>query len=238
VWLIAHNDLDGQILEAGGPDYLPIRAVHDRLRVWLGKGKAPHLSMPSWFVKWFVKLGDYIFKGPINTASFDMLTRHNITDDQRLWHASKIVPRSLNQGLMDRPATEADVWHSALFFVIPFLRYCLAFLWILTPIITLWGASGTVTYRLFSELGMKEGLIPWMLYATAGMDFLLGLTLLFNYRLGLFGGVQIGVMILYTLIIGGLAPHWLFHPYGPLLKNLPLIAATCVVMAVAPSGKQ
>ncbi len=236
-WLVTHKVLDGQIIEAGGPEHIPIGEVHDRFRAWLGKPKTSHLSTPSWFTKHFVKLGDHLFKGPINTASFDMLTRHNITDDKRLWEASGITPRSLKEGLVNRPATEADCWRSALFFLLPLLRYSLAFVWLATPVITYWFTPEATNRALFSEIGLSASLFPWALCSTLILDGLLGLTLLFNYRLKFFGPIQIGVMILYMLVIGVLAPQWLVHPYGPLIKNVPLIVATLVVIAIAPSRR-
>ena len=45
------------------------------------------------------------------------------------------------------------------------------------------------------------------------------------------GVAQLGLIAPLTLILTLGAPHWWLHPFGPLLKNLPVAALALVVMA-------
>ena len=216
-WLVARDVLDGQIVEVGGPQKLPIRRMHEHLRHWLGLGRLHAVPTPGALVKKVVRLGDTLFKGPINSASFDMLTRNNITTDTRLWDLSGITPTPLQEALEAHPSLPAHTWHARLFFFMPLLRYSLAFMWLVTA-----GVSAV--------FGVP-GLTATATSLAVGVDIAMGLALLFNYRLRFFGTVQILLISAYSLFITFQNPEWWLHPYGPLVKNIPLVAATLLVMA-------
>ncbi len=74
---------------------------------------------------------------------------------------------------------------------------------------------------------------PIVLYALSAIDILLGLATLLNYRLFIVGSMQCFVMLFYTLIISVVLPAYWLHPFAPLAKNIPLLVATLVMMALA-----
>ena len=41
--------------------------------------------------------------------------------------------------------------------------------------------------------------------------------------------MQIGLIGFYTVVIAWKLPEFLLHPYGPLTKNLPMLAAICLL---------
>jgi len=43
--------------------------------------------------------------------------------------------------------------------------------------------------------------------------------------------LQMGIIALYTVALSLFAPHWWLHPYGPVLKNIPILIATWAVLA-------
>ena len=142
--------MDGQIVEAGGPQQLAIKTIHPAFRQWLCLGAARFVCIPTGLVKRIVKLGDHVFKGPINTASFDRLTRNNITEDRRLWQSVKVVPQALAPALAAHPSLPAHRIYARLFFLLPLLRYSLAFVWLATAVITAFIAPRNVTFGLFA----------------------------------------------------------------------------------------
>jgi hypothetical protein len=68
-------------------------------------------------------------------------------------------------------------------------------------------------------------LAPVMLYGAALMDLAFGIaTLVLKQRYWLWLA-QLAVILFYTLVITWKLPEFWLHPYGPLLKNLPMLAA-------------
>jgi cell division protein FtsW (lipid II flippase) len=81
------------------------------------------------------------------------------------------------------------------------------------------------SYELLARTGIPEGLRPLMLYGAAAFDMLLGLGILFLKRRRWLWLAQLGLIGFYTVVIAWKLPEFLVHPYGPLTKNLPMLAA-------------
>jgi hypothetical protein len=77
-----------------------------------------------------------------------------------------------------------------------------------------------------------------MLNAGAAFDALLGLGILLRpaWRTVWLG--QIALMAGYSAILTWRAPEWWLHPFGPLLKNVPLVALTLLMLALVPPRRR
>jgi hypothetical protein len=64
-----------------------------------------------------------------------------------------------------------------------------------------------------------------MLYGAATFDLALGLGILLLARRRWLWLAQLGLIGFYTVVIAVKLPEFLLHPYGPLTKNLPMLAA-------------
>jgi cell division protein FtsW (lipid II flippase) len=64
-----------------------------------------------------------------------------------------------------------------------------------------------------------------MLYGAAGFDLALGLGTLLLARRRWLWLLQIVLILFYSVVIAWKLPEFLLHPYGPLTKNLPMLAA-------------
>jgi hypothetical protein len=72
---------------------------------------------------------------------------------------------------------------------------------------------------------VPRALAPAMLYGAAFMDLAFGFaTLLIEHRRFVWLA-QAAAILLYTIIISAKMPEFWLHPFGPLLKNLPMLAA-------------
>jgi hypothetical protein len=81
------------------------------------------------------------------------------------------------------------------------------------------------SYQLLERTGVPAALAPLMLYGAAGLDLLLGIaTLMLAHRRWLWLA-QLGLIGFYSIVIAFRLPEFLLHPYGPLTKNLPMLAA-------------
>ena len=47
---------------------------------------------------------------------------------------------------------------------------------------------------------------------------------------------QAGLIVLYTVIISWRLPEFWLHPYGPLLKNLPMLAVLLLLYTLEPDS--
>ena len=104
-----------------------------------------------------------------------------------------------------------------------FARITLALLWILTAWASIFG-DYKFGLDTLNDAGISGRVADLLIYAGAGLDLMIGLWLLTG-RLALWCyRVQILTVVSYTLLLSWMAPQFWLHPFGPLSKNLPIIA--------------
>jgi hypothetical protein len=103
------------------------------------------------------------------------------------------------------------------------LRYVLATIWLVTAVLSfgLYPMEGSL--QLVANLGWSRQWSLLAVYSGAAVDLLMGvLTLALPLRaLWLFQGA---VILTYSLLATMLVPEYWLHPFGPLLKNLAILA--------------
>jgi cell division protein FtsW (lipid II flippase) len=77
-----------------------------------------------------------------------------------------------------------------------------------------------------------------MLYGAAVFDLLLGLGIVLLKRRRWLWLAQLGLIGFYTVVIAWKLPEFLVHPYGPLTKNLPMLAAIWLLYALEDRDKE
>jgi nucleoside-diphosphate-sugar epimerase len=85
------------------------------------------------------------------------------------------------------------------------------------------------SYELLARVGVPGALAPARLYAAAVMDLAIGIATWLLKRRRFVWLAQAAVIIVYTAIISVSMPEFWLHPFGPLLKNLPMLAAILVL---------
>ena len=73
-------------------------------------------------------------------------------------------------------------------------------------------------------MGVTGSLAVALVYAGAAVDLALGIATLLANRRGLWT-FQMVVIVAYTAAITLWLPEFWLHPYGPIVKNLPILAA-------------
>jgi hypothetical protein len=81
------------------------------------------------------------------------------------------------------------------------------------------------SYALLARVGITGIAAAVALYGAALLDVLFGFAMLILRRRRLLYQAQLAVILGYTIIITVWLPEFWAHPYGPVLKNLPIIAA-------------
>jgi hypothetical protein len=155
-----------------------------------------------------------------------MLDRGNSADPAITTLLIGRPPRPVADFITD-PAAER--LRALLDWLLPLLRWSIAAVWIWTAIVSFGLYPPADSYRLLARTGIPEALRPLMLYGAAGFDLALGLgILLLRHRRWLWLA-QLGLIGFYTIVIAWRLPEYLLHPYGPLTKNLPMLAAICLL---------
>jgi hypothetical protein len=85
---------------------------------------------------------------------------------------------------------------------------------------------------MVAALGAGESLGTLTIYAASAWDGILGLALLCNFRPALIGLLQIATITGFTLLATIAVPSAWIEPFGPLTKNLPLVLATAIMIAL------
>jgi len=77
---------------------------------------------------------------------------------------------------------------------------------------------------LLAQTGMPAALQPALLHLAAAADMLIGIGCLLLARKAWFWLLQMALVAGYTAIITLWLPWFWAHPFGPVTKNIPLLA--------------
>jgi uncharacterized protein YbjT (DUF2867 family) len=165
-----------------------------------------------------------LFKNsPLDFEMFQMLERGNIADAAAFKKLLQRPPRSVDQFL---EPTEITVVRrmAALGWLLPLLRLSIAMVWIVTGIVSFGIYPLSDSYGLLERVGISAWLAPLMLYGAAAFDMAIGIGILCIRKKWIWR-IQFVLISFYTAVIAWRLPEFLIHPYGPLLKNLPMLVA-------------
>lgn len=221
-----------EVVDAVGPEAMPFHRLIDLAGRWSGGGR--HLSVPLGPRWWSLAaaIGDHIPGQPFDRAALSMLRRGNTdgTGDVERWLGRR--PVTVDTALAFRPATAVEragfaalSWRWA-------LVLALAAFWIATAAISLWVYPRADSLALLDRVGLTGWWATAALYAASAWDMLLGAGLLVRRRRRLAAWLQVATMLVFTAIIAAALPEFLAHPFGPVTKNLPILAATLMLIAL------
>lgn len=213
-----------RIIPFVGPLALSLRQFLAELRSSMQLDRGRFVSVPLPLVRIAASLGDRLPGNLLDSETLGMLLRGNVGDASPLRAVLGQEPRCPSEfvSVADAAAVRTAAtlpWSLAI------LRFSIAAVWIVTGVVSLGLFPTQASYELLSRSGVPVTLQPVALYGAAMLDFLLGIaTLLMRRRQGLYIA-QIVLILLYTAIITVRLPEFWLHPYGPLLKNVPMLAA-------------
>ena len=101
----------------------------------------------------------------------------------------------------------------------------IALVWIVTGIVSLGLYPVEDSLALLARSGVPASLRPLALYGAALLDLAMGAATLALPRRRWLWLAQIALVVGYTAIITWRLPEQWLHPYGPVVKNLPILAA-------------
>jgi uncharacterized protein YbjT (DUF2867 family) len=203
---------------------ITVREYLATLRGSLGLGRARYIRVPIRVMRLAARAAELLTTSLLNGETLEMLLRGNAGDPRPLRGILGRETRAPNQFIT--PDVMDDVRISAqLRWLLPLLRYSVAVVWIVTGIVSLGFFPVLSSYDLLARAGVSRSLAPLFLYGAALMDLAFGLaTLVVKHRRSVWLA-QTAAIVLYTIIISAKMPEFWLHPFGPLLKNVPLLAA-------------
>ncbi|WP_407353443.1 SDR family oxidoreductase [Luteimonas sp. R10] len=210
-------------LDAAGP--VPV-ALRDYLAMFKRKLGFPRgfLPVPAALARASAVLLAHLPGSLATPESLRMLEAGNVADARPAARLLGRPPRGI-EAFVDPGARRVLGTGARLRWLLPLLRYAVAAMWIVTALVSALVYPVADSLALLARTGLTGTAAQVALYGAAGLDLVLGITMLrprwrtWSYR------AQILLVAAYTAIITAYLPEYWAHPYGPVLKNIPLLAA-------------
>lgn len=195
------------------------------LRHMAGGSYGWFVRVPMALVRLTTRLGALLPGSLMNADALAMLERGNVAPTDRFESLVGRAPRALSQMPVEPERFGAP---ARLMWLLPLLRTSIASVWIWTAIVSAGLYPRASSLELLARVGAPAALGPLLLYGAAFLDLVFGvLSLAWPSRLGpraRLWTLQIVLIVLYTALISWRLPEFWLHPYGPLSKNLPMVA--------------
>lgn len=160
----------------------------------------------------------------VTPEALRMLEAGNVGDPEDFAAVLGRQPRDAADFIAERD--RAAMRHAAqLDWLVPLLRYAVAIMWVATGIISALVFPVEASLGLLARTGLVGVPAVVALYGAAVLDVLLGIAPLLLTRRRWIYRLQLLLIAFYTVVITFHLPEFWIHPYGPVLKNLPLMAA-------------
>jgi len=227
VALVESPDVQRRVVPLVGPAPLRLSDYLAALRGSLGLGPARFLRVPGPVVAAAAALSALFPGGLMDRETLGMLDRGNTADPGPTMELLGRAPRPASR-FVSADAAGAGV-STQLAWLLPCLRWSVALVWMATAIVSVAGYPYAGSLELLARTGIPAGWAPITLYAAAALDLVLGIASVSRWRRPGLWLLQIAVILAYTLIITFRLPEFWLHPFGPVLKNLPMLAALVIL---------
>lgn len=217
-----HGSNSGRRIALVGPQPMSLAAYLRALRAGLGLPPAPAVTLPAALVAQAAMLGDHVPGALLNSAAWQMLQRGNTAPAEDVRALLQRPPRPASSFVTQAQAPLLRL-RAQMDGLLPLLRVSLAVVWILSGMVSMGLYPVEDSRQLLARTGVPEPLQPLALYGAATLDLLLGMLTLLRPRAALWR-IQAAVIIGYTALLSARLPEFWLHPFGPLSKNLPMLA--------------
>jgi uncharacterized protein YbjT (DUF2867 family) len=217
-----------------GPRAMSLRDYLARLRLALGlRRSALVLPFPVPLFAAFAAVAGHVRGSFVDRDTARMLLAGNTADAGPFARLLGRAPRDVD-GFIP-PEKRAALRTQALLGVwMPVLRVSLAVMWIWTGIVSFGLYPVQDSLALLARVGLHGVPALVALYGAAASDLVLGvLTLVLPRRERQWlWPAQLLLIAGYTVLITVFLPEYWLHPYGPISKNLPILAAIALLAAL------
>ncbi|MBI3728349.1 MAG: SDR family oxidoreductase [Burkholderiales bacterium] len=228
IWL-ADENRHSLVLNAVGPQAMSYRRMLEIYRLAMGMPAQCLFSIPMPVMRMAASAARLLPQNVLTPDSLRMLEQDNVADATGLAAHLGRLAKSHKDWFTGIPANMLA--SSAIAgWSLPLFRYVLALVWFVTAAVSfgLYPVSGSLA--LLQPLGLSGAPAMFMLMAASTLDLCLGLaTLLWPRRI--LWLMQIALIVGYSCVIAIYSPEYYLHPFGPVLKNLPILALLAYLFA-------
>lgn len=216
-------------LDVVGPEPMTYREMLSAYRVSMGLPKPLWLPVPMALMRASASLAAKLPQRVFSPDTLRMLEDGNVGEARALAALLGRPPISA-AGWFAGTAPDMLRWQAIANWSVPMFRVVLALVWIVTGLMSLGLYPVEDSLALLRQVGLQGPAAKGVLYGAALIDCAFGLaTLLAPSRM--LWRLQFVLILGYTCIITLFLPHFWLHPFGPVLKNLPILAILVVLDA-------
>lgn len=215
-------------IEAVGATETTYRDMLRTYRESMGLAKAFAIGIPAALMRWTAVASARLPGAMLTPDTWHMLQRGNTAPVQPFAEALGRAPRGIEAfiGSREAPALRAEAlgaWRNTL------LRVALAIVWIGTALVSAFAFPRAASLARLSHFGLHGMAADAALYGACALDFGFGVATLFKPGRWLWLS-QMALMLGYTLLIVIALPQFLIEPFGPILKNVPILAILILLL--------
>ncbi|HEY0818241.1 MAG TPA: NAD(P)H-binding protein [Rhizobacter sp.] len=229
--LLEGREARGQRLALVGPQALSLRELLASLREGMGLGPAHWIEVPAPLVRGTVALGSRWPGALADHETLDMLERGNTAPADATTALLGHAPRPV-RSFIDPERADTERTQARLAWLLPLLRLSLAAVWIVTGVLSFGVYPVADSHALLARVGLTGLMASIALYGAATLDLALGVATLAGRGRPWVWWSQIVLMLGYMVLITWALPEFWLHPFGPILKNLPMLAAVALLLAL------
>jgi len=222
-------DAGARVLELAGPQPTTWRAMLASYRQQMGFVPALAIPMPDAIMRSLARLAQYLPGTLLTPDTWRMLSQGNVSQTNAAPTLLGEAPRAVNTFIPAREQMSARLgalasWRPHL------MRLALAFVWFATAWVSAFVYPIEASLQLLAAVGLTGAVAKAALMGAIALDFSLGLATLIAPGRRLWWA-QIGLILAYSLVIAVALPAHLAHPFGPVIKNVPIIALLFILAA-------
>jgi hypothetical protein len=217
-------------LDAVGPRCLSLRDYVGALRAGLGLRPARLVALPPGLAARAGRVLPRPLAPFADAAAMHMLAESAGADSHPM---RRLLGRKLRDPSAFVRAENADAlrrWARRAW-LMPALRWSVGLVWLASAVVSFGLFPRDRSLALLVQVGVPPAIALPALQAAASLDLVLGLMVLFAPRGRRGYGLQALLILAYTLVITLRLPEFWLHPFGPVLKNLPMLVALGLLAA-------
>ncbi|MFZ2725050.1 MAG: SDR family oxidoreductase [Methylococcaceae bacterium] len=218
-----HEQAAKQIIALVGLNAISYSELLQQLRARFTKKSAIYINISQKTMNFFSYFSGFLAEPILSKDSIAMLNRSNCADVSALTLLLNRPPLAITQQLFEQPLTTAEYYYTQLYFFKPLLGFVIAFVWLWSGLTSLFFYPHQLSYQLLAALGITGVFAPISLYTLALMDISLGVATLWRYRLRALLRWQFYIVLCYSLVLSYYLPEFLWHPFAPIIKNIPFL---------------
>jgi uncharacterized protein YbjT (DUF2867 family) len=224
VALLKERRFTASPVPAVGPQPLTLREYLAALRRGLGLGSALFIGVPQAVMAFAARFR----RGFLDPDALAMLERGNTAEAASFAAILGRPPRAA-----DTFATPAMRRDASLGWLVPLLRLALAFMWLAAALVSAGLYPVEESRAMLARVGLSDAMATLALGGAVAFDLALGIATLFIRRRALWT-LQVLLVLAYTAIITVFLPEQWLHPFGPVVKNVPILAVLLLMRELEP----